>query len=147
MMRPMPCRERCNGIESVLSGRTLSMKTTPDLPMESQVPKGPPAGGRSSSRRAGFKLIQINLAKRNRRAPLPGGGGRSNLDDRRSAVAEPVGGVLPLRDIVGDHPRRFHRGLAELRVARDFALNALAFGVQQVAQAFEFGNQFLDFRK
>ena len=65
----------------------------------------------------------------------------------RSAVAQPVGGAFPLRDIVGDHAGGFHRGLAELGIAGNLALNALAFGMQQVAQAFEFGDQVLDFRK
>ena len=65
----------------------------------------------------------------------------------RSAVAKPVGGTLPLRDVVGDHAGGLHRGLAELGIAGNLALDALAFGVQQVAQAFQFRDQFFDFRQ
>jgi len=63
------------------------------------------------------------------------------------SCCEAVGGALPLVDVVGDHARRLHRGLAELGVAGDFALDALALGMQQVAQALELGDQLLDFRK
>jgi hypothetical protein len=42
---------------------------------------------------------------------------------------------------VGDHARRFHRGLAELGVAGEFTLNALAFVVHQRAQPFELRDQ------
>src|SRR3981081_4304681 len=56
----------------------------------------------------------------------------------RSAVAKAVGGAFPLRHIVGDHARGFHRGLAELGIAGNLALYPLTFGVQEVAQAFEF---------
>jgi hypothetical protein len=63
-----------------------------------------------------------------------------------SAVAKPVRGAFPLRDIVGDHARRFHGGLAELGIAGNLALYALTLGVLQVAQAFERGNQLFDFR-
>src|SRR4051794_4739215 len=66
---------------------------------------------------------------------------------QRSTVAQAVGGALPLRDVVGDHARRLHRGLAELGVAGDLALDALALGMQQVAQALELRDQLLDFRK
>ena len=55
--------------------------------------------------------------------------------DQRSAVAKTVGGAFPLRYVVGDHAGGFHRGLAELGIAGDLALDALAFGMQQVAQA------------
>lgn len=55
-----------------------------------------------------------------------------------SAVAQSFRRTLPLRHVVGDHAGRFHRCLAELGVARDLALNALSFGMQEVAQAFEF---------
>ena len=71
----------------------------------------------------------------------------SNEVTLKSAVAQAVGGAFPLRDVVGDHARRFHRGLAELGIAGDLALDALAFGMQQVAQAFEFRDQLLDFRE
>jgi hypothetical protein len=37
-------------------------------------------------------------------------------------------------------------GLAELRIPGNLALDALTFGVEQFTQAFEFGNQVLDFR-
>ena len=50
-------------------------------------------------------------------------------------------------DVVGDHAGRLHRGLAELGVARDLALDALAFGMEQVAQALELGDQILDLGK
>ena len=63
-----------------------------------------------------------------------------------SAVANPVRRAFPLRNIVGDHARRFHGGLAELRIAGDLTLDPLTFGMEEVAQAFEFGNQVLDFR-
>ena len=68
--------------------------------------------------------------------------GRRN--DRRSNIANVV---FPLRHGVGDHACGFHRGLAELGIAGDLALHALAFVVQKVAQGLEFGNQILDFRK
>src|SRR5207237_7314069 len=82
-------------------------------------------------------------------AALPYGTRRSVrfLQRSRLAVAQTVSSALPLRDVVGDHARRLHRGLAELGIAGNLALDALAFGVKQVAQAFEFGNQLLDFRK
>jgi len=54
-------------------------------------------------------------------------------------------GSLPLRQIVGDHACRFHRGLAELGVAGEFALDALAFVVHQRAQSFELRDQIFDF--
>src|SRR6266446_7915626 len=47
----------------------------------------------------------------------------------RSAVAQAVGGAFPLLHIVGDHAGGFHRGMAELGVACDLALNALTLGV------------------
>ena len=37
--------------------------------------------------------------------------------------------------------------MAELGIAGDLALHALTFSVQQVAQAFQFGNQIVDFRE
>jgi len=72
----------------------------------------------------------------NRRAPC----GARRFGDAfvvRSAIPQTVGGALPLRDVVGNHAGRLHRGLAELGIAGDLALDALAFGVQQVAQALE----------
>src|SRR5207344_3401788 len=54
-----------------------------------------------------------------------------------SPVAQAVGGALPLRDVVGDHAGRLHRRLAELGIAGNLALDALAFGMQQIAEAFE----------
>src|SRR6516225_11869452 len=64
-----------------------------------------------------------------------------------SAVAESVRGALPLRDVVRDHAGGLHRGLAELGIAGDFALNALALGMQKLPQTFELGNQVVDLRK
>src|SRR5216683_4317578 len=77
---------------------------------------------------------------------------RREAVDRRwfssgSAVAKAVRGAFPLRHIIGDHARGLHRLLAELGVAGDLALDALAFGMQQVAQALELGNQIFDFRQ
>src|SRR6476661_5304764 len=63
---------------------------------------------------------------------------------RQSTIAQAVGGALPLLYIVGDHARGLHRGLAELGVAGNLALDALAFGMQQVAQALELSDQILD---
>lgn len=51
------------------------------------------------------------------------------------------GTAFPLGEIVGDHPRRFHRGLAELGEARQLALNALTFAVHEAAQTIEFRDQ------
>jgi hypothetical protein len=70
--------------------------------------------------------------------------GRVNERPAASAVTQAVGGAFPLRDVVGDHPRRFHRRLAELGVAGNLALHPLTFGVQQVAQPFQFGDQVFD---
>src|SRR6185437_16483686 len=56
---------------------------------------------------------------------------------RQLTIAQAVGAALPLVHIVGDHARGLHRGLAELGVARDLALDTLAFGMEQVAQALE----------
>lgn len=70
--------------------------------------------------------------------------GRVNERPDASAVTQAVGGAFPLRDVVGDHPRRFHRRLAELGVAGNLALHPLTFGVQQVAQPFQFGDQVFD---
>src|SRR6202035_422880 len=82
--------------------------------------------------------------------PAVSGGGGDNLIvglEATSAVAKAVGGAFTLRHIVGDHAGGLHGGLAELGVAGNLALYPLTFGVQQVAQAFEFGDQVLDFRK
>src|ERR1700674_5480171 len=62
-----------------------------------------------------------------------------------SAVAKAVRGAFPLRHIIGDHARGLHGRLAELGIAGDLALDALAFGMQQVAEALEVGNQIFDF--
>src|SRR5947199_4980813 len=61
-----------------------------------------------------------------------------------SPVAQAVGGALPLRDVLGDDAGRLHRGLAELGIAGDLALDALSFRMQQVAQAFQFRDEILD---
>src|SRR6267378_2048916 len=107
---------------------------------------------RSPADRSGF----ANHTPRIRKAviesgPPPSGRERRRFFDdavaSRSAVAEAVGGAFPLRHIVGDHAGGFHRGLAELGIAGDLALNALTFGVQQIAHAFEFRNQVFDLRK
>ena len=45
------------------------------------------------------------------------------------------------RHAIGDDAGRLHRGLAELRIAGDLALDALALAVQQIAQAFQFAQQ------
>src|ERR1700676_822042 len=158
MMVPTRCGERCHEIGSVLSGRMVFMRI-------------PAKKAAAASRRLILVAVRVrevqsvagkfrawrakNRArsgawrpKRNRRAALRAGGGdRNRAGPRRSAVAKAFGGAFPLRHIIGDHARGFHRGLAELGIAGDFALHALAFGMQQVAQAFEFGNQVLDFRK
>src|SRR5437870_5336549 len=54
--------------------------------------------------------------------------------------------VLPLRDALGDDPRRFRRFFAQARIAFDFALEADAFLAQEVAQALKLGDQALDLR-
>jgi hypothetical protein len=59
-------------------------------------------------------------------------------------VAKAVRGPLPLRHIVRNQAGRLHRGLAELGIARDLTLDALAFGMQQIAQAFKFADQIFD---
>src|SRR5947208_16950325 len=63
--------------------------------------------------------------------PPPSRLGRRRFFDEavtsRSAVAEAGGGAFPLRHIVGNHACGFHRGLAELGIAGDLALNALTF--------------------
>lgn len=71
-------------------------------------------------------------------------GGRVNERPAASAVTQAVRGAFPLRHIIGDHARGFHRRLAELGVTGNLALDALTFGVQQVAQAFQFGHQVFD---
>ena len=80
---------------------------------------------------------------------FPQGEGGGNIAWKRygSAVAKAVRRAFPLRYVVGDHARGFHRGLTELGIAGDLALDALAFGVQQVAQGFEFADQIFDFRE
>src|ERR1700730_4509579 len=132
MMVPIRCGEGRSGIGSGVSGRMLSMDESPCAPTSGACPWS----------RVGidtFKLIEgffvwfSSLAwNRNRRAPS----GRRRRLTRcgRSGVAQPVGGALPLLDVVGDHPRRLHRGLAQLRIAGNLALHALAFGVKHLAQ-------------
>lgn len=70
---------------------------------------------------------------------------RIRLRAAASGVAHRFRRALPLRNVVRNHPGRFHRRLAELGIAGDFALHALAFVVKQFAQGFQFGNQFFDF--
>jgi hypothetical protein len=84
--------------------------------------------------------------KRNRRAPDLEGGGNARRPRTVSAVAQTVGGAFPQRDIVCDHAGRLHCRLAELGITRNLALHTLPFGVEQLAQALQFGNQVLDFR-
>jgi hypothetical protein len=62
-------------------------------------------------------------------------GPKQRITLEKSAVAQAVRRTLPLRDIVGDHAGRFHRRLAELGIAGNLALNALTFGMQDIAQA------------
>ena len=134
-MVPIRCGEFRNGIGSVLSGRTLSCRYVPELPMRPAL---------VAARLGKFKALAPNETAA---LPLRGGGGNRIADVNGSAVAQAVGGAFPLRDVVGDHAGRFHRGLAELGVAGNLALDALAFGMQQVAQAFQFGDQVFDFRQ
>src|SRR5882762_7121429 len=94
-------------------------------------------------------LFGSTTRRPNETAALPEGRRRQSKAESRSgsAVAKAVRGAFPLCYIVGDHARGFHRRLAELGIAGDFALHPLALGVQQVAQAFQFGNQIFDFRE
>ena len=140
-MVPIRCGELRSGMGSVLSGRMVFMKMVPaNLPT-------PDAA--SALVAAGARKFKASLAVPDETAALQRerGGIEIEQDSRKSAVAKAVRGAFPLRDVVGDHAGGFHRGLAELGIAGDFALHALAFGMQQVAQAFEFGNQVLDFRE
>lgn len=52
-----------------------------------------------------------------------------------------------LRDVCRRSSRRLHRRWLQARLLRNHPLDALAFGVQQVAQAFELRNQLFNFRK
>src|SRR5450631_400846 len=72
--------------------------------------------------------------------PLERGGGEQNVKGR-SAVALALGRAFPLRYILGDHARGLNGGLAEMGIARDFALHALALDMQPFTQALELGNQ------
>src|SRR5262245_54086586 len=65
-----------------------------------------------------------------RKPPLSGQGVRRRCNWRKSGVAKPVGGAFPLRDVVGDHAGGLHRGVAELGIAGNLALDALAFCMQ-----------------
>jgi hypothetical protein len=84
--------------------------------------------------------------KRKRRAPDLEGGGSTRRPRTVSAVAQTIGRAFPQRDIVCDHAGRLHRRLAELGITRNLALHTLPFGVEQLAEALQFGNQVLDFR-
>jgi len=94
------------------------------------------------------KRVQIGsspLASRSRRtriktaASREGDGGKKSLT-QRSGVAQAIGGTLPLRHVLRDDAGGFHRGLAELGIAGNLALDALALGMQEVAQALELGD-------
>jgi hypothetical protein len=145
MMLPTRCGERRKGIGSVLSGRMVFIKRWGPANLAA---RDAPALGRGPDT-AGSKRFQCHETCDETAAPprkgrrRPSGSGRT----RKSAVAKAFGGAFPLRHVIGDHPRGFHRGLAELGIAGDFALYALAFGMQQVAQALEFRNQVLDLRQ
>jgi hypothetical protein len=53
-----------------------------------------------------------------------------SIDAGGSAITKPVGCSFPLRYIVGDQARGFHRGMTELGIAGNFALYALTLSVQ-----------------
>ena len=95
--------------------------------------------------RRGRLSLESASTKRNRRAPSREAAGIEDGAISESAVAQAVRGAFPLIHVVGDHARRLHGGLAELGIAGNLALDALAFGMQQVAQALELGNQIFDF--
>src|SRR3981189_519471 len=107
-------------------------------------PNVPPRSVRSLSRPGCGKFKQP-LQKET--AALPWGRRRNLASNVGSAIAEAVRGAFPLRHIIGDHARGLHGGLAELGIAGNLALDALTFGMQQVAQALEFRNQIFDFRE
>jgi len=69
----------------------------------------------------------------NRRASVRKAAGVRFLQ-RRNQLFE-AGGVLHWRDVVGDHPRRFIGGLAELGIAEISRWRAGLLRGQQVAQA------------
>jgi hypothetical protein len=83
----------------------------------------------------------------NQNLRLPRGRRRLASFSLRSTAAQAFGRALPLRDVFRDDARGFHSVLAELGVAGNLALHALALGMQEVAQAFQFGDQVLDFRQ
>src|ERR1043166_854383 len=82
-----------------------------------------------------LSIVRKPLTRICRFAPNPTSPLRGEVNGARRAlpVAQAVGGALPLRDVFRDDAGRLHRGLAELGVAGDLALHALALGMQQVA--------------
>ena len=60
--------------------------------------------------------VHGDLSNANRRTPLRGGGGHA-VGAENLVVTQVLGGVLPLRDVFRDHPRRLHRGLTQLGIA------------------------------
>ena len=158
-MVPIRCGEGRNGIGSVLSGRIVFMKIPgkePPLRPGACSWSRPGSGKFNESGKvqslAGLKPGKIKGMPAETKPPrCPDEGQAAAIevgeDLRQSAVAKAFGGAFPLRHVIGDHAGRFHRGLAQLGIAGDFALHPLTFGMQQVAQAFEFGNQVLDFRE
>ena len=151
-----PCGGLRIGMGSLLSGRMLFMQVSPEICRRrrrlllvaawTREFKGACDAFAARNRITPDQVRALRL-KRSHKTARPLRSAAESPGIGRSAVAKAVRGALPLRDIVGDHPGRFHRGLAELGIAGDFALDALTFGVQQVAQAFQFGNQIFDFRQ
>ncbi len=115
---------------------------------------GAPEGKRNGNfMQAGARRKPLCLALHQRAGPsLARDDQGTNAPDKTTScavlnmrsVTKVVGRAFPLLYIVGDHARGFHRGLAELGVAGDLTLDALTFGMQEVAQAFELGNQSFD---
>jgi hypothetical protein len=98
----------CNGIGSLLSGRTVFMQEIPKVTC-TWSRTGP---GRFKSRR--YERRRNRLAS-GREIDCPGP--KQLVISEKSAVAQAVRRALPLRDIVGDHAGRFHRRLAELGIS------------------------------
>src|ERR1700675_2788223 len=128
MMVPIPRGAFRSGMRSGLSGRTPFIAMVPDSSLSLLLVA------------ARARQVQTRQAK----PPRSPDRRRRQSNAKRSAVAQAVGGAFPLRHIVGDHARGLHGGLAELGVAGNLALDPLALGMQEVAQAFQFANQVFD---
>jgi hypothetical protein len=115
-----------NGIGSLLSGRMVFMQETPKVTC---------TWSRTGPERFKARLDMRSSSQASGRE-FPARSPASSLYP--SAVTQAVRGTLPLRHIVGDHARRLHCRLAELGIARNLALNALALGMQDITQALEF---------